>query len=861
MKNISGTFKRALYENERNYIAYADITLIDGTVLPTLSNSELWAGGFSYEEAVSEDNNFTALGSVIIGSAKIILDNIDGEYTQYDFSGATVVLYLGMELTENDTTRLEKFKVGTYIVDETSYTGGRVTLSLLDYMEQFDRPYSLSTLTYPTTLGLILQEACTKCGVTLDTTTFPHSDYTVQTKPSEDSITFRDVVGYVATIAGRFAKCTVHGHLELKWFDTTSLDDYYSNLVDGGTFDPWSTGTNYDGGTFNPWTEGDSYDGGSFTETNNVHYIHSLYSQNIALDDVVITGVYINVKDERENATSDIITKHSGTDDYIIEINDNPFITVSTAQDVANWLGTQINGMRFRKLTVTHGSDPSIEAGDVGVVIDRKQNVYPILITRVDFAVDNTQTVVCGAETPSRNNATRYSAQTKSYVEARKLLKQEQSLREQAEENLRQAIANAAGLYLTAETDEQTQKTIYYLHNLPVLSQSAIRIMFSDAGITVTADSGQHWYGLTVNGDMLVNLLSATGISFDWASGGTLTLGGQDNVNGLLRILNASGVEIGKWSKDGISITKGSLQLGKDSSNNPYTSIDDNGRIDTSKLYATYGSLGDMVLTDSSLRYGTPTIPASTTANKVYVGKNGISVDGVNANNYARRVEAKNGEIALYQGSNASCRITAGRRTNNWIETEVYLGNTSGGETQIFSGYHGYHDWYGIETHWYIGNSFIIDFTNPSSVYGFEVRNGTKNRTITTPDYAERSFTCYEMPSPMFGDIGDGVIADDGYCYIQLDPIFSESIMTNNYQVFLQKYGSGECYVSERHPTYFVVCGEPGMEFAWEVKAKQADAGNRRLERYSDRVEINNPIDYGSEAINHIFNIAQEREV
>lgn len=46
----------------------------------------------------------------------------------------------------------------------------------------------------------------------------------------------------------------------------------------------------------------------------------------------------------------------------------------------------------------------------------------------------------------------------------------------------------------------------------------------------------------------------------DRIRGGTLKLGGLDNIDGLLQLVDASGAEIGRWDKDGITITKGSIR-------------------------------------------------------------------------------------------------------------------------------------------------------------------------------------------------------------------------------------------------------------------------------------------------------------
>ena len=77
--------------------------------------------------------------------------------------------------------------------------------------------------------------------------------------------------------------------------------------------------------------------------------------------------------------------------------------------------------------------------------------------------------------------------------------------------------------------------------------------------------------------------------------------------------------------------------------------------------------------------------------------------------------------------------------------------------------------------------------------------------------------------------------------------------------MFLQKYGQGECYVTERKANYFVVEGYPGLVFGWEIKAKQSDYEMNRLDKFVETPSISN--DYGEDAIKHINEILNEREV
>lgn len=111
---------------------------------------------------------------------------------------------------------------------------------------------------------------------------------------------------------------------------------------------------------------------------------------------------------------------------------------------------------------------------------------------------------------------------------------------------------------------------------------------------------------------------------------------------------------------------------------------------------------------------------------------------------------------------------------------------------------------------------------------------GTKNRIVNTPDYNDRLLYCYETPSPMFGDVGAAQIDNTGKCLIFIDEKFSQTIdLEYRYDVFLTKYGAGDCYVSERTPSYFVVEGTKNLKFAWEIKSIQRDYENLRLEEYT----------------------------
>ena len=90
----------------------------------------------------------------------------------------------------------------------------------------------------------------------------------------------------------------------------------------------------------------------------------------------------------------------------VLEIADNPLTQVGAVDVVAQHVGAKLVGNTFRPLSITCQSDPSIEAGDIALVTDRRQRTYQTVITNTTFALGGLQKVECTAETPTEKNYT-----------------------------------------------------------------------------------------------------------------------------------------------------------------------------------------------------------------------------------------------------------------------------------------------------------------------------------------------------------------------------------------------------------------------------------------------------------------------
>lgn len=218
----------------------------------------------------------------------------------------------------------------------------------------------------------------------------------------------------------------------------------------------------------------------------------------------------------------------------------------------------------------------------------------------------------------------------------------------------------------------------------------------------------------------------------------------------------------------------------------------------------------------------------------------------------ANRFELQSDKLTIDQDGNLTSiggSITAGTITGSVIQSDIFSQDGNGwateglciqadGTTKIFFlsvGHGGIASQNNITTSRNVeANLGTVSANFISAGSGGIYSSGTKSRVASTDSYGEKLLYCYETPNPLFGDVGNGRIDSDGICVVFIDDILSETINTAecNYSVFITPYSAGTFYVSERTASYFVVKGEPGTEFAWELKAKQKGFEYTRLETF-----------------------------
>lgn len=584
MLNVSAKWQRAvMLDNDINVNCFADIVTASGEKIP-ISDSELWANGFEVNDSTSSNGTFT-IGALIAGKLKIKLNNIYEDYSKYDFDKASVTAYVSKSFSDGIS---EKLKIGEYRVSETSYDGSLITLTCLDNINNFNREYD-SNLSYPTTAYEVVRDACIKCDVPFTMARFDNSDYVINEIPSDNQkLTYGQVIAYILQLSGLWGKCGHDGELLIGWYD---MSQFGSQNYNGGTFStkttPYSDGDTLNGGNFTDYSSGDSVDGGTFTESRNYHNVYTQKDLNVATDDVVITGVKVTVTSKEDKAKD--INALAGKEGYVVSISDNPFVLADKAQAVANYIFKKIGGMRFRPLDATLLSNPLIESGDVALVTDRKQNTYSCFISNRTFTVGSGTKISCDAENASRNSADKFSNETKAIVQAREVAQAKLSVYDKQMQLLTQLMSQSLGLFKTEQVQEDGS-IIYIMHNKADLNSSNIQWKMTANGMAVSSDYGKTWNaGVDKDGNAVFNIMSAIGINFDWAHGGTLTLGGEDNTNGKQYVKDANGKILITLDNKGITLADGVNISWNNISNKPSIPTDTNdltngaGYIDSDK--------------------------------------------------------------------------------------------------------------------------------------------------------------------------------------------------------------------------------------------------------------------------------------
>ena len=589
---VSTEYRQQLIAGNRNWVVSIPVFLkgnTSGTPDFTLTNENVWENGVVLDEAISSDTSFD-LGSAIVGSLKVIIDNINGDFSQYDFFDARLTLWLGVEgdVDEYDNQRL--YRIGFFVVDVPSYNGSLITLNCLDNMIWFDTPFKdVTGINWSNaTAGSIVQKICQHVGVSLANPSFPNYTIAISAQPEQD-MTCRDVLQYIAQMCCCYCKIDRAGHLYLNWYDKNAIIGMID--YDGGTYNtnttPYSDGCDLDGGWFH--YGGDNADGGTFEQLLDRAFISQNYEIEVSTDDVVITGCRVRSNRSKESAY-DVTwvdpTVEANHDRYILVIDDNPFIhTATKANEIANIVGQTLAGLPMRGFTSSSLADFSNETGDMATVVDFRGNRYYTWITHFTFTTGESESFSCGVQSVKKRGEQRFSTLAETIEKAKVAITaydaavKEMDVLAQNAIGYNEYVQNVGGSSIMYRYNGSSHTTSVP----PKFQGSTVVFKISGDGVFVAkgsdiAPDGTCTFsnGYDANtGTGILNLLYVRGLNADWinagqisadrltanvitsinsATGSTTISGGKINIAGVV-----SGINAGSTTINGGMITTGTV--------------------------------------------------------------------------------------------------------------------------------------------------------------------------------------------------------------------------------------------------------------------------------------------------------------
>ena len=232
------------------------------------------------------------------------------------------------------------------------------------------------------------------------------------------------------------------------------------------------------------------------------------FSSDLHEDDVEITGVqYTNLQN---------YTILAGQPEYTIDMTGN-YLMAGGVTQILTSVNNALNGYTYRPFSASIINAPYLWPMDAITFTDKDGNDHTCVLTNVNFGINGAMAIEGKGESMASARRDALSGMTK----------EQGVIVEQAREATQQL------------DDSLTQEEIF----------------------NRLTDNGAAQGLVLYNGELYINAsyINAGYMSANHIQGGTLTLGGANNVNGVLNFLDANGNLIGVWDNNGIQLNKGSL--------------------------------------------------------------------------------------------------------------------------------------------------------------------------------------------------------------------------------------------------------------------------------------------------------------
>ena len=266
-------------------------------------------------------------------------------------TGREFLLEIGLML---DDDSIEYVKMGYFMAQKPTVDDGRITFTAYDRMAYKMSGYYLSNLLYPCDISEVCAEIETLTGIRMK-----NAPSGINISKNFDGYTYRQAVGFIAGLTGKFATFDRNGVLDFRWYTTT---DYSVGL-------------------------------------------------NRSFDDVVVqenmfqVGYISCAVDENSTIKSGQGLTGIATSNFLM------------TQEILDGLYAKLKDMSYHPTTCSFAGDMRLELGDIVQVLSRDGKAYPVPVMSLDFSYDGGLITAIGSYGSTELSEATYVSPTENYVQ------------------------------------------------------------------------------------------------------------------------------------------------------------------------------------------------------------------------------------------------------------------------------------------------------------------------------------------------------------------------------------------------------------------------------------------------------------
>lgn len=293
----------------------------------------------------------TGTSTLEIGCASSTQLDITMIQPDISLTSREILLEIGLML---DDDSIEYVKMGYFMAQKPTVDDGRITFTAYDRMAYKMSGYYLSNILYPCDISEVCAEIEALTGIRMK-----NAPSGISISKTFDGYTYRQVVGFIAGLDGKFATFDRDGVLDFRWYTTT---DYSVEL-------------------------------------------------NRSFDDVVVqenvfqVGYISCAVDENNTIKSGQGLTGIATSNFLM------------TQEILDGLYAKLKDMSYHPTTCSFAGDMRLELGDIVQVLSRDGKAYSVPIMSLDFSYDGGLITAIGSYGSTELSEATFVSPTESYVQ------------------------------------------------------------------------------------------------------------------------------------------------------------------------------------------------------------------------------------------------------------------------------------------------------------------------------------------------------------------------------------------------------------------------------------------------------------